>query len=205
MNYWQHSLDPVLRQDMRFKMYTGDPVVYSEAPASISKSCLEGAVVTEIDYEVGTVRHHSISARLCLERKIDSKPRLSPPPKFAGAQISSSRESTYIFHQPSIAINKTDLSDEAKFKRCRSLMHQIPRLGQTHRDFVSVGRISSQGTPAGFFRAHIKMLNTAVRRVHGFYGRALLVHCLEESSIGIEVFGDAALGVHAEFSTQMDC
>lgn len=74
-DYWNYSIDRVLREDVGLEPSKRDPALYCDGPNATSS--LNGTVVTQVDdvLSTGSPTHRR---SLCFEHKLDSKPRDTP-------------------------------------------------------------------------------------------------------------------------------
>lgn len=85
----------------------------------------------------------------------------------------------------------------------QAIRHQLPWLGQTRPDIVSIATIPSEVTEAMFSRPHIKLLNAAVRRAPSFQNRGLTVLRLREQALRIAFVADGHIPNNSDLSAQL--
>lgn len=175
-DYWHHSVDKVLRYDVKLEPSTEDPALYYVAHHHASRS--SGMVVTKFYVVRGAVTVAFNNRTLSLQGKFDSNPRESTP-TFSGVRVTPIPPNAYLLHEATSATQLRTLSADATFEEYRSVRPQLSWIGQIRPDLVPLASISCQVTPVTISKGTIKLINDAVRHAHAVPDRGLVTYPLQ--------------------------
>lgn len=196
-DYWHVTFAKHLQHDLSMRPTAGDLALYTKTVHD-GLACLLG---TYVDDTIATGPASFDEDSRLTERKFESKRREYDNVKFAGIEVQKWKEG-YHMHQTAYAAKLRELDPQAGFNAFRSLRHQLAWLTHTRPDICSHANILSQVTPASFAKAHIKLINSAVRR--GQNGaRGLIQHNLDLSTMRMVIFCDSSFANNFDSSTQL--